>query len=290
MAPPTLVYILGTGHCGSTLLDLLLNGHPDIHGGGELAGLRRSLHGSSGEQRRVAGSTRMTEVRFPALLEDPFWQEVQRHCVECGRALDTLKLQHPAWAELARWSDSRVGAWAAENVLLLDCVHQAAGRPIVTDSSKHAQRLYLLRRSERFDLKVIHLARDGRAVLSSHLEKRRSFGTAYRAWAGSRVAAFGLRRRFADECWIDLSYEALCREPRGTLDRVCRFLGVGFAEEMLAYRSHPYHGVGGNRMRVAGRGEEIFLDESWRQQLRPRYRIAFDVLGGWADRTIGVKH
>lgn len=183
-----------------------------------------------------------------------------------------------------------MSAWAEENALLVDCVHRAAGLPIVTDSSKHAQRLYLLARSGRFDLRVIHLVGDGRAVLSSHLEKNRGFGTAYRAWVGSRLAAVALRRRFGKETWIDIRYEALSRDPKGTLDRICRFLGIPFAEEMLAYRSHPYRAVGGNRMRVAGGGEEIFLDESWRRQLQPRYRIAFDVLGGWADRAVRLKH
>jgi hypothetical protein len=280
----TLVYILGTGHCGSTLLDLLLNGHPDIWSVGEVRSLRRLLHGRGPRTRRAPAADRMIELSVPPLLDEAFWQDVERCCTaRCGRGLAELELGVPSWAEAIRWTDAEVARWAAENSLLLDCVHRVAGTPMLTDSSKRAQRLYLLDRSGRFDLRVIHLTRDGRAVLSSYMEKGRSFSEGYRLWAGSRLAAPALRRRFRADAWIDVSYEALCDDPRGVLDRLCRFLGVQFTERMAAYRSRAYLGVGGNRMRMAD-GEDIVLDETWRRRLARSHRIAFDALGGWAER------
>ncbi len=280
-----LIYILGTGHCGSTLLDMLLNGSPEIHAGGELASVRRALLDSPPTWRRAAGTTRVAEVRHTPLLADPFWQEVERLCVErSGRDLESLALAHPAWREAVHWSDEQVTSWAEDSHTLISAVHEVAGTQMVTDSSKKAQRLYLLQRSGLFDIRVINLVRDGRAVFSSYIEKERTFPQAYRLWAGPRLAATGLRRRFTAENWIDVRYESLCSDPHTTMERICGFLGVAYSRDMLAYRSHDYHGVGGNRMR-SGDSQTIFLDESWREVLPPRYRVAFEVLGGWSDRS-----
>jgi hypothetical protein len=227
----------------------------------------------------------MAEVRYTPLLHDPFWQTVERLCFKrSGRGLDELELTYPSWREARRWTDEHVMHWAEDSALLIESVCEAAGTRVITDSSKKGQRLYLLDRSGLFDIRVINLIRDGRAVLSSYIEKDRSFAQAYRLWAGPRLASAGLRRRFASDAWIDVRYEALCRDPRTTVERICDFLGVPFTEAMLAYRSRDYHGVGGNRMRT-GTSQAIFLDESWRQVLPPRYRVAFDVLGGWSDRA-----
>jgi hypothetical protein len=55
---------------------------------------------------------------------------------------------------------------------------------------------------------------------------------------------------------------------------------------MVAYRGKPYLGIGGNRMRNR-EDERIFLDEQWKRELSQKYRIAFNVLGGWLNRFYG---
>jgi hypothetical protein len=86
--------------------------------------------------------------------------------------------------------------------------------------------------------------------------------------------------------WLQVRYEQLVTEPEETLKTVCVFLGVNFEHEMLRYRGKTYFGVGGNRM-LEGEDERIFLDETWKQELSPRYRVAFTLMGGWLNRMYG---
>jgi len=56
-----LVYILGAGHCGSTLLSLALDQHPQVVAVSELINLNRKLPGQAGEQH---------------VVDEPFWNAV----------------------------------------------------------------------------------------------------------------------------------------------------------------------------------------------------------------------
>ena len=268
----TLLYILGSGHCGSTLLDLLLNRHSQILGLGEIFVLHKHVkepHGAS------------------HLLSAPFWQLIKHNYEKSsGSLFDQIDLRHGKWKTIRSWQAKDIENWVRPNEGLLSCVHQVSRANILTDASKFPHRLYLLERSGLFDIKVIHLVRNGCAVVNSYIRKYGDFGIALRRWGSPALLAFYLRRKFTQTSWLQLHYEELASRPEETLKTVCGFLGVSFEREMLAYRGKAYFGVGGNRMRESG-DESVFLDETWKQELSYRYRIAFTLLGGWLNRLYG---
>ena len=59
--PVELIYILGPGHCGSTLLNLCLDKHSSVIGVSEIITLNRKIPGWSGEEN---------------ILESNFWSNV----------------------------------------------------------------------------------------------------------------------------------------------------------------------------------------------------------------------
>ena len=273
--PFTLVYILGSGHCGSTLLSLLLNAHSRVLALGEIddiADFTIPTH---------EGATKNIE------LDSPLWRRVaERWEAATGRPLRDIDIRHPASRDAVRWTDAHVEQWAAENALLFSLVAQESRAAVLVDSTKFAQRLYLLQRAGCFRLKVLHLQRDGRAVLYSYRRRGRTFRQGWSRWARSSVAAGVLRRRVPTGDWLMVRYEDLVGNPSDSLQRVCAFLGVEFEPEMLAYRSRPSVAIGGNRMRY-DRTEHIVLDEEWKTALSRADRLRFAVAGGILNRLQG---
>jgi hypothetical protein len=273
--PFTLVYILGSGHCGSTLLSLLLNAHSRMLALGEiddLADFTIPTH---------EGATKNIE------LDSPLWRRVaERWEAATGRPLRDIDIRHPASRDAVRWSEARVARWAEENALLFSLVAEESQAEILVDSTKFPQRLYLLRRAGCFRLKVVHLQRDGRAVLHSYRRRGRTFRQGWSRWARSSVAAGVLRRRVPAGDWITVHYEDLVESPSDTLRRICAFLGVEFEPGMLAYRSRPSEAIGGNRMRY-DRTETIVLDEEWKTALSRADRVRFALAGGILNRLQG---
>ena len=74
--PIDIIYILGAGHCGSTLLSLCLDRHKSVIGLSEIITLNRKSPGWSGSK---------------FVLSDHFWSEVNRDMRErCGERLSEV--------------------------------------------------------------------------------------------------------------------------------------------------------------------------------------------------------
>lgn len=268
-----LAYILGAGHCGSTLLNLLLNGHSQMLGLSEIETVGRYTGPASAAEDNP--------------LDLPFWQEV-RHCYErsSGEPFAAIDIFHPPWKTIRGWSAEDIARWGQTNQHLLSCIAQQSGARVLVDSSKFWQRLYLLRESRMFSIKVIHLVRDGRAIMNSYVRKGAQPATAIRRWAAPSLWAFYLCRKFEKSDWLQIRYEELAAQPEITLRRICAFLQVDFEPQMLAYRQHVDVGIGGNRMR-ARQDERIFLDERWKSELSRANRVRFALIGGLINRLYG---
>jgi hypothetical protein len=269
----TLVYILGAGHCGSTLLNLLLNGHSQMVGLSEISNIGR--YASSAEET------------WPDTVDITFWQEVER-CYEStsGQSFDEIDISNPSWKTVRSWDRKDITSYGRINRDILSCIAEKSGASLLVDASKRWQRLYVLQQSGLFPIKVIHLIRDGRGVVNSYIRKYDNFGAALRRWAAPALCAFYLRRKFKASDWLQTRYEDLAMKPKATLQYICEFLQVNFESDMLAYRQHPDVGIGGNRMRIR-QDEWILLEERWRQEFSCLDRIKFALLGGWLNKIYG---
>lgn len=265
-----LVYILGSGHCGSTLLNLLLNGHSQILGLSEIFIIKD-----------------FTKLVWEKVLRSPFWRDVNQCYEECyGSSLFEVDFSDSSWREILAWNRTRLTQWAEPNRNLFTCISEKSGQPILVDASKVPKRLYLLQKSKVCNIKVIHLVRDGRAVVNSYLRKYENFNTGINRWMKTNLAAFALRSQFKNEDWLQLKYEEIAIDPTATLERICNFTGVAYEPKMLNYRSHLYVGMGGNSMR-SRRDENIALDERWKQELSGDYLVKFNFIGGWLNKFYG---
>jgi hypothetical protein len=133
----TLLYILGSGHCGSTLLDLLLNGHPQILGLGEMVALKRYItiaKGARYDVYRASGSLHQkgqvkdwieTEAHS---LDTPFWQLTKQHYDRASDvSFEQIDFRAPKWNTICSWRAQQIESWARPNDILFSCLHQVSG-------------------------------------------------------------------------------------------------------------------------------------------------------------------
>ena len=272
----SVAYILGAGHCGSTLLSMLLNGHSEMLALSEL----RKIGGLLGP---------LAAARQPNPLEGDLWRRVRaRYEASFGAPFDELAIDHPSWKTFVGWSRDAIQAWVDPQIRLLECIAAESGSRFLIDSSKSWQQLYLLRRSGRVRIKVLHALRDGRAVLHSYNRKYDDFLFSFGQWAKPTAMAAVLRPMFGEAEWLAVRYEDLATRPTEALARICTFLDLEFEPAMLRFRSHPWFGIQGNRM-AHGTTEEIRLDEKWRRDLSRRNRLLFQLLGGPLNRYYGYR-
>ena len=117
------IYIAGTSHSGSTLLDLMLNAHPAIFASGEVLKLNRQL--------KIKNSGRGTHAPCscgaPSLWECQFWAAVDRRTRETsGKSLVDLDMLD--YREL--------DAASAPNAVVFKAMAEVSGKSFVVNSSK----------------------------------------------------------------------------------------------------------------------------------------------------------
>ena len=116
------IYIVGTSHSGSTLLDLMLNAHPEIVSTGEVIRLKRAWINS-----KPAACTCGNPV-----AECTFWLRVDQRARELsGKSLTELNmLDHSC-------SDER----SAPNVIVFRAISDVTGKAFIVDFIQDAREI-----------------------------------------------------------------------------------------------------------------------------------------------------
>jgi len=318
--PLKVVYICGSGHSGSTLLAMMLGGHPMISSVGEVHRLFVNAHGiPKNNHSCTCGVT---------VLSCEFWQKVQD---ELNRILGTdnpalfkeflttdpwplkkagikltpynqyllpyffSKSMTQAACSLGNrfvWNIlKQVNAYTAmtdqaarNSILLYQAITQAWDTPIVLDSTKNLTRMKSLHFCAPDLYYVIHLVRDGRAVaLSRKKRENMAFVDCARIWRDENRKALITLKSIPRERIFRIRYEDLCRETEAELSRICDFLGIEYTNKMLDFREPVWHTLGGNPMRF-NHDSRIVLDEKWRNELDEAELAAFARIAGGINR------
>lgn len=255
-APVDLLYILGPGHCGSTLLNLCLDRHSQVMGVSEIVTLNRKQPGWSGDEDALAV---------------PFWSEVDQRMRKAGEGgLSEVPFN------LLRVPPSEMSHALRLNHAASQAVLSVAGKTILADASKEPHRLAALLASSLFRVRVIYLVRDGRAVVHAY---RRKYGTWFRGWRKlMRIdrAARRMKAQHGEDAWLTVRYEDMATDLDATLRRICAFAGIEFEPEMLRPDTAQFNGLGGNRLRKRP-VERITLDTAWTTEM-PKPVQAFTAL------------
>ena len=285
------LYIVGVGRSGSTLLERMLGAVPGSVNAGELD----AIFSRVATQDQLCGCG----VPFSAC---PFWEAVGDRAFG-GWSAVTPRMTHlqPRVVRQRHLPRLATGIAAAafrrELAEYLDVHHRlyeaiaaVAGAEVVVDASKSTAQLCALRRIEGLDLRVLNLVRDSRGVAHSwnkaDIRKPQSRDGAMMGtytphrlavlWATLQLesAVLGAVAPYAAR----LRYEDLVARPRPTLERALRGIGLPPSDTALAHVADssvtlgPSHGVAGSRTRYTAGRIELQLDDAWRATLPPTSR------------------
>ncbi len=268
----SLIYIIGSRHCGSTLLDIILDSHSKIFGAGELESFDKEILCTCAKK----------------LDKCSFWGNILKK-VDLGnlkvrrKKLDFILGNDKYYIKKAGRQKplKDLTGWLKNNELIYREILEKSGTEIIVDSSKDPDRAELLAKNNSIELIVIHLVRDGRAVTWSYLKKYSKALPFMLRWFTFNIKVEILRKKNNFK-YIFIRYEDLARNPKGVIKEILRQVGLEYEPGMLHFRHFTHHEVGGNRMRLGG-SEEIKEDIDWKQKMPKKYKIMFSLLFGWLN-------
>ncbi len=294
-------YLVGTGHCGSSLMALLMDSHPQIVSVGEVSPGRRSRH--------VAFETQSCSCGV-ILNECPFWTHVFDAMRQQGFASpwahDYRYAGTLAHRVLTAYSSYRLAQWfqrtCAEilpyhrqrirrvdraNVAFISSALKWKGAEVFVDTTKTLTRLSRLLGINELDVQIIRVVRDVRAFVNSNQRKGRSLAASAESWTKFQQTADAFLRQISQDKIIQIRYEDLCDDMAGTLARLFDFLGVEPMEpnEIVTPREHH---ILGNRMR---RQLQLTVrrDDAWRKDLLPSEIDRTLRIGGPINQRFGYR-
>jgi hypothetical protein len=278
-----LVYIASNGRSGSTLLDLLLGAHPNVWTLGEAQNLPWELR----NRRTPCGCGQPVE-------EDDFWRAVLddvpleieghhigyfRNIAQVGKVLRWNVLPDVFRNEISdKWRPA-VQEYGANNAQYFETVRTEAaertGEDIewLVDNSKDPYRLFWLQHSGYFKARAIHLVKDPRAFVYSMTKDDPTDLISVLRYTGrwiieNAIIAKVVRQNIFDENMRRVTYDELAQHPKRTMQTIGDWLGLDYDPELThTFREYENHALSGNMMRWRDTEEEIYYDESWRQNL-----------------------
>lgn len=319
------LYIAGSGHSGSTLLDMLLGGHSQVASLGEPIFLVFNSNDHRAMDRCTCGCH---------VLECPFWRRVEGGArqllgvndgephvlrrlavadpkmallrddegrfvpLPAGQAYPFRSRTHEALMVMGSTRLRRSGARIVREVdlqrrvsinlnFLYDAVRVGLDVPVVVDSTKNPGYLKGVWLERTAPLHVVVLLRDGRAVCHSRMRREgTSMSSAARIWVTEQVKRLAVQATIPAANRTVVRYEDLCSDPESELRRLCTLASIGWDPAMLDFRGDR-HNLGGNPMRFREDEREIRLDEAWRGALSPQDIRAFDRIAGWLNHHLG---
>lgn len=276
-----ILYIMGSGRSGSTLLDTVLSDQPGMFGAGELCNLLSAMdvrHNYCACGRRSAECPVWLAVR--AEWSRSAVTDVAREYPALQRRVERIR-NYPR--HRGSTSESFTERYLELTRALFAAIANVSGATTIVDSSKGPVRALALSRMHDVDLRVIHLVRDVRGVaystgkrfasdpkggIMSALNGKSSTRTAAN-WMLVNAVANRVRARLGERATL-VRYEDFVTRPAQILRRLSEFSGVDFAataEKLERGRGFKAgHTIEGNRLRMHDR-IELRPDIRWREHM-----------------------
>lgn len=305
--PVQILYVIGAGRSGSTLLDMVLDLHPELTGLGELTNLpllawQRAEYCSCGETGDVCPF--WTRVR-EAWLATPGVVSVDHFLARKSNIERYSRIPKLLGMRATNPSDEFLD-YAHHTRTLFEVIRAETGARILVDSSKHVGRGLALSLIDGLEISYVHLVRDVRGVawslrkpyakdmrggIQKDMPGRRIARTAA-FWTFTNSVTAALLPHLSDRT-MRLRYEDFVSDPAATLHRLGE-LG-GFDPTALAelvagefQTRGDRHTIAGNRLRMK-RSLRIKQDTSWRENLGAGDRAIIAAIAGGLMRAYGYR-
>ncbi len=292
MNKPNVIFIVGYGRSGSTILDRLLGSIEGFQSAGELKYIwRRGL-----EQNQLCGCGEK-------FSDCSFWSNVIEtlFCGTTEYSLDRLKLISQSaynWHHLLniyQFDNPAEGYQQSQKdfIELWNDLYQAikvsSGASYIIDSSKDPLHAFLLSTSTQIKSFIVHLVRDSRAAAFSRYRKKerpeihwnqqtmpvRSPFHSIRRWNKQNQNIEFLKTKVPN--YFFLRYEDLATNPSKVLSKLLKEMAIVPIPNLKFINGNRVnlktsHTVSGNPMRFQSGETLIQIDQEWRSTMNPLAR------------------
>ncbi|GAA0750954.1 sulfotransferase [Psychroflexus lacisalsi] len=263
-----LIYLLGAGRSGTTLLATLLNNHDNIKTLGEVNQFYEFLE----ENKNCSCGKSL------------------RNCTEWNVSANFLKSNISSRRHLIEKEEAHgriprllIGKTINHQYLTIQeevysHIHQQRNCKWYLDSSKYIARYLLLKKSKKLHIKGIYIVRDPRGVVYSFQKKVQTSKKPLSALLYyNAINFFSELVYMKDNSILKIRYEDLVEKPKETLSKVYThiFEEQTAAEDFPEYFETP-HIVGGNRMKTQKK-IKIQPDKKW-ESLKYYKRVLYYIL------------
>jgi hypothetical protein len=290
------LYVVGLGRSGSTILSNSLGQIEDFFSTGEL----NFIWKHDFVENRLCGCGE-------PLQECPVWTEVMDRAFGGMDGVDPremMRLQSSGTRTRhiplmltdrgRRTLRERLEKLLFNYGMLYEAIKAVTGSRVIVDSSKEPAHGYAMSMVSDIDFRVLHLIRDPRAAAYSWLKRKpqpdsdeREFMVRFSPtksaalWDSWNASAEALRRRAPDR-YLRLRYEDFVADPRESFERILELLDEQDAEPPLAsdreVKLGVTHTVSGNPNRFETGAIELRHDREWIHKMNPRDKTLVTVL------------
>lgn len=305
---PLVVYIVGAGHSGSTILDAAIGMHPDVESVGELFMLHRSGWIPDVDRRCACG--RMVH-------ECDYWKEVKRTWLARVEEADPIAKyiylqdryqRHRHAVRMAvgrrRMRTEQFRTYSEMTAALYASISDVTGKRIIVDSSKNSLFAHDLLDMPGVEARVVHLIRDGRNVMLSYMKHRtkavekglprtvppHSAWWSSVGWTARNLETEWLIRKGSPERVVRVRYEDFTDDAEKTLKEIGAVVGLDYSlvgREVGGGSVIDFgHMVAGNPVRMR-QNTVLARNDGGTKRLTGSQRFLFGALGGWLNKRYG---
>ena len=258
-AMPDILYIMGTGRSGTTILEVLLANNRGFTGAGEIRHIFRD--GFLRDALCACGASGRRCALWSAVLETTGWKHDD--WVAGAQTLDAFEshARFPlVWAGVMQGAGVSRYRQISEAIFKTVAVVQKSN--VVVDSSKYPGRALMLARLFPERVKVLCMTRSGAGILQAFEKRNEGEQRSKSPFAAAIYYLYVLccmrlvRFRLRERC-LTIRFEDLRRDPDATLHAIEHWSGYSLADARARLAAGDLFAVGhivtGNRLRKQGR-------------------------------------
>lgn len=257
---PDIIYVMGTGRSGTTILEIMLANNSRFTGVGEFKHVCQ--HAFIENRICSCGKTALSCERWSGVLAATGWD--RKNCAEVHRLVTGVENHRRfplLWAGLVGKDEMATYRRAIE--VLYTSVAALSGSSVLIDSSKYQGRALALAKSFPGKVKVLCLTRSAAGLIAAFRKKDdaadvhpKSLVWIATYYAYTLFCMWAVKARLKERC-LAVRFEDLQQEPQVVLDRIGRWSGYSLlaSQEQLS-SGVPFtvgHIVSGNRIRTKGK-------------------------------------
>jgi sulfotransferase family protein len=259
----TLIYILGAGRSGSTILSTIIGASKSVFNCADLM------------QIYEYGCLKKNCNDGYSIFESPFWSKVLKlydpdNKVDyCKSAKENRTLEYHSSIINIFTSKKKVMQFVAEQEKLIQSISYVSKKNYIVDSSKYVNRAFLLTKLKNIDVRFIYNIRDSRGVINSFNKKVQSSRNPF-----SAILYYDVVNLMSELLYLTLPrskkikirYEDIILDRTNTIDRLSTFLNINFDDVLEVLEKSEDVEIGpvieGNRM-VKKRKVKLYYDNEW---------------------------